>query len=178
MKSLTEHLAQYAAYHRDTRNIATHFVGIPMIVLAVSALLSRPGLEVAGVPVSLATLFVLAASLFYLVLDRPLGGLMSVLMALSLWFGHWSAAQTTPVWLAIGVGGFVLGWLVQFIGHYFEGRKPAFVDDLVGLLVGPLFVVVEALFLFGALKPLQAEIARRAGPLRHGRSAPRPGQPG
>src|SRR5690606_3173882 len=25
MKSLTDHLAQYAAYHRDRRNIATHF---------------------------------------------------------------------------------------------------------------------------------------------------------
>ena len=37
MKTLVDHLAQYAAYHRDRRNIVTHFVGIPMIVLAVTA---------------------------------------------------------------------------------------------------------------------------------------------
>ena len=43
MKTLTDHLAQYAAYHRDRRNIATHFIGIPLIVVAVAVLLSRPG---------------------------------------------------------------------------------------------------------------------------------------
>ena len=35
MKTPTDHLAQYAAYHRDPRNIHTHFVGVPMIMLAV-----------------------------------------------------------------------------------------------------------------------------------------------
>jgi predicted membrane channel-forming protein YqfA (hemolysin III family) len=43
MKNLVDHLSQYAAYHRDTRNIVTHFVGIPLIVIAVAVLLSRPG---------------------------------------------------------------------------------------------------------------------------------------
>ena len=42
MKTLTDQLAQYAVYHRDRRNIATHFVGIPMIVVALAVLLSRP----------------------------------------------------------------------------------------------------------------------------------------
>ena len=35
MKTLIDHLAQYAAYHRDPRNIHTHFVGVPMIMFAV-----------------------------------------------------------------------------------------------------------------------------------------------
>ena len=30
---------------------------------------------------------------------------------------------------------FAGGWAIQFLGHAFEGKKPAFVDDLVGLLV-------------------------------------------
>lgn len=42
MRTLVDQLAQYAAYHRDARNIATHLVGIPMIVVAVTVLLSRP----------------------------------------------------------------------------------------------------------------------------------------
>ena len=42
MKTLTQQLANYAAYHRDRRNIATHFVGIPMIAVAVAVLLARP----------------------------------------------------------------------------------------------------------------------------------------
>ncbi|HEY2608686.1 MAG TPA: Mpo1-like protein, partial [Paraburkholderia sp.] len=42
MSTLTQQLTQYAAYHRDRRNIATHFIGIPLIVLALAVLLSRP----------------------------------------------------------------------------------------------------------------------------------------
>ena len=33
MKTLIDHLSNYAAYHRDTRNVVTHFIGIPMICL-------------------------------------------------------------------------------------------------------------------------------------------------
>lgn len=171
MKNLPEQLAQYAAYHRDVRNIATHFVGIPMIVLALTALLSRPGLTVAGVWLTPAMAVSLAVCLFYLSLDLSLGALMTVLMGLSVWFGSWSAAQTTSVWLTLGAGGFLVGWVIQFVGHYFEGRKPAFVDDLIGLLVGPLFVVAEALFLLGLCPSLKADVEKRAGPVRLGRLA-------
>ena len=45
-------LTKYAAYHRDPRNIATHFLGIPTIVFAVTAFLARPSFEVAGLPLA------------------------------------------------------------------------------------------------------------------------------
>ncbi len=48
MKTLVDHLSQYASYHRDSRNIVTHFVGIPLIVLAVAVLLSRPAGKLPG----------------------------------------------------------------------------------------------------------------------------------
>ena len=44
MKTLVDHLSQYAEYHRDRRNIFSHFIGIPLIVVAVAVLLSRPWL--------------------------------------------------------------------------------------------------------------------------------------
>ena len=66
----------------------------------------------------------------------------------------------------VGVGGFFVGWVIQFVGHYFEGRKPAFFDDVMGLAIGPLFVVAEVLFKLGAYAQLQREIEERAGPLR------------
>ena len=169
MKTLPDQLSQYAAYHRDRRNIITHFVGIPMIVLAVAVLLARPVLAQWGaVALSPATLVTLAAVLYYLRLDRPLGVVMAVLLALSLWFAQSVAVQATTVWLAVGVGLFVVGWVIQFIGHWYEGRKPAFVDDIVGLVIGPLFVVAEAGFLLGLRRPLQHEIEARAGPVREG----------
>lgn len=167
MRNLSEQLTQYAAYHRDRRNILTHFVGIPMIVLAVAVLLARPVLAQWGaVALSPATLVTLLTVLYYLKLDLRLGAVMAALMALSLWFAQAVAAQTTAVWLSVGVGLFVVGWVIQFVGHYYEGRKPAFVDDLVGLVIGPLFVVAEAGFLLGLRRELQHAIEERVGPVR------------
>jgi uncharacterized membrane protein YGL010W len=164
MKTLIDHLAQYAAYHRDRRNIATHFVGIPLIVLAVAVLLSRPGLSAFGLWWSPASLTAIAAVGFYLRLDLRFGMLMSVLLGLCLWAGALLAGQSTAVWLGWGLGLFVLGWSIQFVGHYFEGRKPAFVDDLMGLAVGPLFVVAELGFLLGLRDEVRAAVEQRAGP--------------
>ena len=172
MKTLTDHLGQYAAYHRDRRNIATHFVGIPMIVLAVVVLLARPGFDVAGWPMSAATLATIAATLYYLRLDLRLGLVMGALLAICLLVAQAMASLSTTLWAAVGVGLFVLGWVIQFVGHLFEGRKPAFVDDITGLIIGPLFVVTEAGFLLGFRRDLQAQIEQRAGPSRPGPAGP------
>ncbi len=178
MATLLDHLSKYAAYHRDRRNIATHFVGIPMIVLAVATLLSRPVLVVAGgVPLSLATLVTLGAVIFYFRLDLRYGAAMAVLMAASLWGGAYFAAQSTTTWLIAGVGQFAAGWVIQFIGHAFEGKKPAFVDDLVGLLVGPLFVVAELGFALGLGDGIRREIEERVGPTRNRKPAPLAARP-
>lgn len=166
MKTLTEQITSYAAYHRDPRNIATHFAGIPLIVLAVTALLARPGFEVAGLALSPAVLAALLAGAYYLRLDLRFGLAMALLLAVSVAIGHWVAALSTAVWLGTGIGVFVFGWVLQFIGHYYEGRKPAFVDDLMGLIIGPLFVVAEAAFALGLRRPLQEAVEARVGPVR------------
>ena len=173
MKSLVDHLSQYAAYHRDPRNIASHFIGIPLIFVAVAVLLSRPGWPVGTVLGSPALLVAVASAWFYLRLELRLGVLMTVLLGLAVWLGQVLAAQSTWVWLGSGLGMFVVGWVIQFVGHYYEGRKPAFIDDLTGLIVGPLFVVVEAGFLLGLRGELKRAIEERAGPvaLRNQRSA-------
>ncbi|SER61569.1 Mpo1-like protein [Pseudomonas abietaniphila] len=166
MKNLVDHLSQYAAYHRDTRNILTHFVGVPLIVLAVAVLLSRPGWSswsLGELWLSPALLATVAATLFYLRLDRPFGVAMGIVLALFLWIGAHLAQQSTLVWLTSGVGLFVVGWVIQFVGHYYEGRKPAFVDDVTGLIIGPLFVVAEAAFLMGMRKKLQNNIEGKVG---------------
>ncbi len=167
MKTLEQNLIQYAAYHRDSRNILTHFFGIPLIVLAVVVLLSRPSMMVFGLPVSPATLAILLAIVYYVLLDRALGIVMALFLEFCAWLGIALAMQSTAVWLGFGFGLFVLGWAIQFVGHYFEGRKPAFVDDIMGLMIGPLFVVAELVFLMGLRKPLLATIEAASGPVVH-----------
>lgn len=163
MKTLTEQLSQYASYHRDRRNIITHFIGIPMIVASMCILLSRPALSPDLLWLTPGAVISALVTAYYLRLDVRYG----VVLGAYLW-GCLAVAQSlaplpTGPWLSIGVGLFFIGWVIQFIGHYFEGRKPAFVDDIIGLLIGPLFIAAEAGFLMGLRKDVEAEVNARAG---------------
>jgi uncharacterized membrane protein YGL010W len=109
-------------------------------------------------------LFALAAAWYLTRGDVLLGVATSAAVAALLWMGQAVAGGSTLSWLAWGVGFFVVGWLIQFVGHWYEGKKPAFVDDIVGLLVGPMFVMAEALFAVGWNKTMLADIERRVGP--------------
>lgn len=165
MTSFVQHLSKYAAYHRDKRNVVTHYIGIPMIVAGVAALLSRPVFaHVADVALTPALIVVAITALFYLTLDIRFGIVMSMFLAACLWLGQLLAAQTTVAWLSWGIGLFVVGWVFQFIGHFFEGKKPAFVDDIMGLAIGPIFVAAELAFELGLRKDVQDAIEARVGP--------------
>lgn len=174
MKPLADQLANYAAYHRDGRNIALHCIGIPLIVLAVEILLSRTRFSIGSFSVTAAVIASTLAAVFYIRLDRRLGVAMAGLLAFGAWAGGFMANQSHALWLAAGIGLFVLGWAFQFVGHLYEGRKPAFLDDLVGLLIGPLFVVAEIAFALGLRTDLQRAIAAAAGPKKKGRDRSRP----
>lgn len=164
-RSATELMVQYAQYHRDRRNIATHFVGVPMIVFSLGVLLARAQFSVGSVELTLAWLVWGLSAAWYLTRGVLLLGVVTVLVnAALLAAAEPLALGSTAAWLGWGLGLFFIGWLIQFIGHYYEGRKPAFIDDMAGLLVGPMFVVGEALFATGWGRSLLAEIERQAGP--------------
>lgn len=167
MKTLVEQLSNYADYHRDKRNLLTHFIGVPIIVLAVMILLSRPEWDLGWLDFSPAIAVSLAALIYYLRLDLGYGLAMTVIFTLGLMLADHLAEQSTTSWLIAGIGLFVIGWIIQFIGHYYEGRKPAFVDDLIGLLIGPLFVLAEAGFLLGLRKEVEREVIHNVGPTRY-----------
>jgi uncharacterized membrane protein YGL010W len=165
MSAVTDLMSKYATYHRDRRNIATHFVGIPLIVFAVGGLLARPSVELGGWPVTPAAVVWALVALWYLTRGNLVLGVAASLVNLVLVMAAVPLGQLdTKAWLAWSLGAFLVGWAIQFIGHYYEGRKPAFVDDLRGLLVGPMFVTAEALFALGWGKALAAEIESRVGP--------------
>ncbi len=164
MKSGLDQLSKYAEYHRDRRNIATHLVGVPMIVFAVIVLLSRPGFEVAGLALTPAWIVLVLSGVYYLMLDAALGVTLTLIMAVMTWAAGQVAGMSTAIWLATGIGMFVAGWIIQFIGHYYEGRKPAFVDDIIGLMIGPLFVWAEIVFALGLKQALLKSIEARVGP--------------
>lgn len=163
MTPLIKQLTKYAAYHRDPRNIATHYVGIPLIVFGVTCFLARPTFIVGGFALAPVYFVAAAATAFYLRHDLRYGLVMAGTLAAMSYGAVMIGALSTTAWLATAIALFVGGWVIQFIGHYYEGKKPAFVDDLIGLLVGPLFVCAEVGFLLGLRNEVKEEIEKRVG---------------
>jgi uncharacterized membrane protein YGL010W len=62
-------------------------------------------------------------------------GIPMIVVSLGVVFANWQ----------LGVGLFVVGWILQFIGHAFEGNKPSFFSNPMFLLIGPLWTVRRAL---------------------------------
>lgn len=162
MKSLEDSLAQYAAYHRDRRNVATHFAGIPMILFGgvlAAALVEFPA---GAFPLTLAALLSIAACAYYLVLDVGFGFAMAATLFALCAAASEVAARLPPGGTgAIAAALFTAGWALQILGHRFEGRKPAFLDDFTQLLIGPVFLWAEVLFLLGARASLRRTLETR-----------------
>jgi uncharacterized membrane protein YGL010W len=168
MKSLEDQMAVYAAYHQDARNKATHFVGVPVIVLALLIPLAWPRVELAGATITAAMLIAAVLVAYYLVLDVALGLAMLALMAALVGLGHQIAALgTLPAWSSFAVL-FVGGWILQLVGHVFEGRRPALADNLFQIFVAPIFLAAEVFFVLGYKPGLHAAVQARARRLRAG----------
>jgi uncharacterized membrane protein YGL010W len=125
-------LDRYGEFHRNPANKAIHWICVPLIVWSLLGVLWTASSIAAYVAIG-------AAMLFYLWLSLPLAlGMLSVI-ALMVW----------PLTL-LGSGGlilsivvFVAAWIGQFIGHILEGRKPAFLEDVRSLLIGPVWLLAE-----------------------------------
>ena len=137
--ALRSHFADYAAFHATPGNRACHYAGIPLIVFTLIALLTRaPVANLGGFTVTLAEVIVAVVTVWYLTLDAPLALAM---LAASSTFAI--VGRGVPTLFCLGL--FVLGWVLQFIGHYvYEKKSPAFYKNLVHLLVGPLLIVAKA----------------------------------
>jgi uncharacterized membrane protein YGL010W len=166
MQTLEQQMSFYAAYHQDARNKATHFVGVPMIIFGLFIALGWARVEVGGVTLTAAMLLAAVVLVWYFLLDVPLALAMLVLNAGLLYLADLISVQpvgTGLVWFLVFFGG---GWVIQLIGHVFEGRKPALVDNFFQIFVAPIFLAAEMFFALGYKPALHAAVQKRAQEMR------------
>jgi uncharacterized membrane protein YGL010W len=168
MRTIEDQMSFYAAYHQDARNKATHFIGVPAIMLSLFIPLAWVRLfEVNGFVFTAAMLFAAVVLVYYFVLDFPLGLAMLVITAILLWIAEGIAGLGTAAgwtWFAIL---FVGGWILQLVGHVFEGRKPALADNLFQIFVAPIFLAAEVFFALGYKPALHQRVQQRAQKMRN-----------
>jgi uncharacterized membrane protein YGL010W len=166
MKTIEQQMASYAAYHQDARNKATHFIGVPVIVLSLFIPLAWLRLDLGGVAISAAMLFAAAVLVYYFMLDVPLALAMLLIFAGLAWLGAAIAALGTGLgwgWFAVL---FLGGWCLQLIGHVYEGRRPALTENLLQIFVAPIFLAAEVFFALGYKPALHAAVEEQARRMR------------
>jgi uncharacterized membrane protein YGL010W len=175
VKSLTDQLAAYAAYHSDARNALTHFVGVPLVTFSLFLFLGwlrfwyYPEMPFA----SGATLFFVLVFIYYLCLDWKIAlGVAPASLAL-LWLSDWIARGTLSESLYVFLATFVGGWIIQLIGHAMEGKRPALTDNLMQIFNAPLFLTAEVALLLGMRDDLRQAASHQASlPLANRMSQP------
>jgi len=155
-------MAFYAAYHQDGCNKASHFAGVPMIILSLFIPLAWLRVDIGGVPVTAAMVFAAVVLVYYFLLDVPLALAMLAVNALLIWAGHQIAGLGAAQGWAWFAALFVGGWIIQLVGHVFEGRKPALADNLFQIFVAPIFLAAEIFFALGYKPRLHEAVQRRA----------------
>jgi uncharacterized membrane protein YGL010W len=136
-----------------------------MIVFSVVLAMATIALPLGNVTLTAATVLSIAAVAYYIALERVLGVTMAIVLFLMCALAsEVSARLSTGGTLGVALLIFVAGWALQFLGHKYEGMKPAFFDDAKQLLIGPLFVLAEAAFAIGARPELRRYIEQRVGP--------------
>lgn len=162
MRTLEQFIDAYALSHQHPLNQIIHLVCVPAIFFATLALLwlvpighAIPGLPAGAAQwINGATVFMPIAALFYARLS--FGSFVTGMAWAALSVAGILAIQHAAAPLfAIAATIWLLAWAVQFYGHHVEGAKPSFADDLLFLLIGPLFVQHKPhrLITTGALSP-------------------------
>jgi uncharacterized membrane protein YGL010W len=155
----TQQLGIYASYHRDPRNRATHFIGIPAIVFSLLVPLALWRFTLFGSETSAAFLVAFVALGGWVALDRTVGAAMILPVAVMLAVAEAIARSTgaTVAWIVFAVF-FVGGWAFQIVGHVWEGRRPALMDNLFQGYIGPMFIMAEFLMALGFKHDLKAAL--------------------
>lgn len=147
MRTLDQFLDAYALSHQNPLNQIIHLICVPAIFFATLGLawLVPVGRFIPGVSpelapwINAATLFMPFAAFFYLRLSFGSFVTGAVWTALSVLLILAIRGAGLPLF-AISAAVWLVAWAVQFYGHHVEGAKPSFAEDILFLLIGPLFV--------------------------------------
>ena len=146
MRKIDLLFAEYAESHRNSTNKFIHWICVPLIFWTILGFISLIPSPHFCAPyfgcISLVSLIAVnLVTLFYLRLSVLIGFIMIFAMllmehlayAINIHFGN----KSWIVFLAV----FIITWIMQFVGHKIEGKKPSFLKDLQFLLIGPIWLL-------------------------------------
>ncbi|WNO61057.1 DUF962 domain-containing protein [Rheinheimera sp. MMS21-TC3] len=144
MKTAQQWFDEYSQSHKNSFNKAIHWLAVPIIYLTVLGMLWQipmPFSLFAQQEITWSLIVAVPVLMFYFNLSFSIGLGMTLFTTLGVILIRWLDQNvSTDIWL-ISLLLFVVMWVLQFIGHKVEGKKPSFFQDLQFLLIGPAWLL-------------------------------------
>ncbi len=150
MRKIDQLLEEYGESHQTKFNRIVHYFCVPAIFFSLIGLLAsipRGNSLTEIIPSSLlpyshiGCIVIILGLLYYLRLSITLFIGMLLFSALVLFgINQIQILNIAPLWV-IMLGIFVIAWIVQFVGHNHEGKKPSFLKDIQFLMIGPAWTM-------------------------------------
>lgn len=160
MKTFLEQARFYAQYHQKPITWYTHLAGVPLLLFSAMIFTGFFHFSVPGVfDITLASIGTLALWAYYAWLNIILSLLLAPIMALLFWLSGF-VAESGPTESALWIffAALILGAGFQLAGHFFEGKKPAFMESFWQALIAPLYLTAELCFIWGFMLDLKKKL--------------------
>lgn len=150
MRKVDSLLNEYAESHQTTFNKRIHYFCVPAIFFSLIGLLACIPMDaiMEGIlPDALlgyahyGVVIIIFGLFYYLRLSFSLFiGMLIFSVLILVGIRQIEIANMAPLW-AIMLVIFAIAWIVQFIGHNHEGKKPSFLKDVQFLMIGPAWTL-------------------------------------
>ena len=146
MRQIDKLLHQYGESHQNSTNVWIHGIAVPSIFFVTIGLIYAIPVPdmLAKFNVTFAHILAIPMLMYYFKLSGPIGAAMT-LLTIGVFLGITALEQAgISIW-QFSIALFVIMWVLQFVGHKIEGKKPSFFEDVRFLLVGPAWWWVHLL---------------------------------
>tara|TARA_B110000902_G_scaffold228880_1_gene269307 strand:- start:2838 stop:3332 length:495 start_codon:yes stop_codon:yes gene_type:complete len=153
MRNIEKLINEYGESHQNKTNKLIHWLCVPSIFFSIVALvwcIPLGPLENISIKnykyINWATISIFFVFIYYFMLSPKLTIGMVIFSILCLFLTNWIENKILTdnldisLWI-ISVSIFVFSWIIQFIGHKIEGKKPSFLKDVQFLLIGPVWLM-------------------------------------
>jgi uncharacterized membrane protein YGL010W len=146
MRKIDLLFAEYGESHRNATNKLIHWICVPLIFWTILGFISLiPSKSICFIYIGCISYISLAAmvlvTIFYMRLSFLIGLIMVFVMLLMESFAYGINIRFKENSWIVYLAVFIITWILQFVGHKIEGKKPSFLKDLQFLLIGPIWLL-------------------------------------
>ncbi len=146
MRKIDLLFAEYAESHRNSTNKLIHWICVPLIFWTILGFISiipskSIGFRYIGEISYVSFIAIGLVTLFYMRLSVLISLIMFFVMILMESFAYGINIRFKEDSWMVYLSVFIATWILQFVGHKIEGKKPSFLKDLQFLLIGPIWLL-------------------------------------